>query len=250
MIQGFYSSASAMNGFQTALDNTSNNLANINTTAFKKNTVSFQDLVYNGFPGSQVGTGMKVAQISPRGFDQGTINPTGNPMDLAINGKGFFVVQAVDGSIQYTRDGNFNRDAQGRLVNNQGAIVQPPIVFPTDTSSITFGVDGSVNIQRTSMPNQTTKIGQLQIAIFHNEEGLQQMSGNMFGETANSGPPVTGIAATGVFGQVQQFKLELSNVNLPTELTSMVSTQQGYVANSKALTTSNQILTSTMSLIS
>ena len=250
MLSGLSTSSNALTAFQTSLDNTSNNLANVNTTGFKRSVVNFQDLVYTGMQNLQVGTGSKVGSITPKGFAQGTITATGRNTDVALNGTGFLVVQMPDGSFQYTRDGSFSQDATGRLVTSQGYLVQPPITFPSDTTSITIGPDGTVTVNRSSAPNAPKVLGQLQVASFVNQEGLMIQPGNLYSETSASGPPTLGTAGSNGLGQIQQGSLEQSNVDLTTELTSLVSTQQAYVANSKAVTTANQMLTSSLALIS
>ena len=249
MLTGLFTSANALSSFQTSMDNTSNNLANINTTAFKKSTVSFQDLMYTGSLNQQVGNGVKVAAVGTRGFGQGTITKTGRDTDIAINGKGFLIVQIPDGTFQYTRDGSLSRDANGRLVTNAGYIVQPPITIPADTLSTSIALDGTVTVMTSSAPNVPKVIGQIQLAGFTNQEGLKIEAGNLYSETAASGPPLIATPGTSALGQLQQSNLEQSNVNLSSELTTMVTTQQAYAANSKVINTTTQMISSALALI-
>lgn len=249
MLTGLSTASNAMNAFQTQLDNTANNLANMNTTAFKRNVVSFQDFVYGGLGNNQVGTGVRVASVGPLGFAQGTVTPTGRDTDVAINGKGFLVVALPNGAIQYTRDGSLHRDSTGRLVTNDGNILQPPITIPADTLTTTITADGSVMVVTSSAPSVPKVIGQIQLASFVNQEGLKQEAGNLYSETIASGPATIGTPGAAGLGQLEGASLEQSNVDVTTELTSLVTSQQAYVANSKVITTTNQMLTSTMGLI-
>lgn len=250
MLTGLFSSQTALNAFQTSLNNTSNNLANVNTTAFKSGVVGFQDLVSNGQLNKQLGSGVKVAAVSPRDFKQGPINKTGRDLDVAISGTGFMIVQVSDGTFMYTRDGALNRDASGRLVTNAGNVIQPPITIPNDTISTSIANDGTVTVITSSAPGTHKVVGQIQMAQFQNQEGLRVEPGNLYSETAASGSAVIGTPGTGGLGQIQQNALEQSNVDVSTELTTMVVTQQAFAANSKAINSANQLLVSALSLIS
>lgn len=249
MLNGLFTSATAMDAFSTSLDNTSNNLANINTTAFKRSTVNFADLVYQGDLGNQIGSGTRVASITPTGITDGVINKTGRDQDVAINGNGFLVVQSPDGNFHYTRDGALTRDANGMLVTSSGNTVQPPIQIPMDTLSMSIATDGTVSVLTSSAPGVTKVLGQIQLANFVNPEGLSIMPGNLYDESIASGPPAIGSPGTDGLGSIQQYALEMSNVDVSTELASMVTTQQAFAANSKVVGTTNQMLQSAMSLI-
>ncbi len=249
MLTGLSTATTALGSFQTSLSNIANNLANVETTAFKSSVVGFQDLVYSGPAGLQVGNGVKVGSISPKGFTQGTINSTGRDTDLAIQGKGFFAVQLPNGTIKYTRDGSFTKGANGRLVTSAGNILQPQITIPIDALATTISPNGTVSIVTSSAPNTPKVIGQIQTVSFENQEGLLIEAGNLYSETLSSGPPNSGTPGTGILGSIKQSSLEQSNVDTTTELTSMVTAQQGYSANSKVINTTNQMLVSALGLI-
>ena len=249
MLNGLFTSATAMDAFSTALDNTSNNMANVNTTAFKRTNLNFADLVYQGDLNQQVGTGVRVASITPGGFKTGTLNKTGRENDVAINGSGFLVVQTSDGTFHYSRDGALSRDSNGTLVTNAGNIVQPPIQIPSDTISTSIAPDGTVSVLTSSSPGVTKVLGQIQLANFPNPEGLMIEPGNLYAESVSSGPPSIGTPGTSGLGTLQQYTLEMSNVDVSTELTSMVTTQQAFAANSKVVNTSSQMLQSAMALV-
>ncbi len=248
MLSGLSSAASALNAFQTSLDNSANNLANINTTGFKRSVVGFEDLRYAGPTNLQVGTGVKVGSISPRGFAQGPIETTGRNLDVAINGPGLLIVQQANGTLRYTRDGSLQTDSTGRLVTSAGNIVQPPITIPPNASSITIGADGTVSV----IVNQATTpkvVGQIQLARFVNQEGLLSEPGNLYSETIASGPPTVGAPGTNGLAPLQQGSLEQSNVDVTQELTKLVSAQKNYAANAKSIVTQNQLIASTLGLI-
>ena len=176
MMIGLATAANALDAYQTSLDNTSNNLANINTTAFKRTVVSFQDFSYTGGPNKQIGNGVRVASILPTGFAQGSFQSTGNQTDVAINGTGFIQVQLPDGSIEYSRDGSLHRDNLNRLVTNAGYPIVPAVTFPSDTTSITITTDGTISVLTAASPNTPKVIGQFQLATFPNQEALQVRS--------------------------------------------------------------------------
>ena len=239
---------------QTQLDAITHNLANTATNGFKRSRVVFEDLMYQnlrqaGGPtsqqtelptGLQLGTGVRpVATV--RNFSQGALNQTGNNLDLAINGQGFFQVQMPDGTTAYTRDGGLQMDAQGQLVTSSGFPINPSITLPAATQSITIGRDGivSVTVAGSSTPQQ---VGQLQLANFMNPAGLDPRGGNLFAETSASGSPQTGNPGTGGLGVLNQGAVEGSNVNVVEELVAMIQTQRAYEINSKAITTSDQML--------
>jgi len=239
---------------QTQLDAITHNLANTATNGFKRSRVVFEDLMYQnlrqaGGPtsqqtelptGLQLGTGVRpVATV--RNFSQGALNQTGNNLDLAVNGQGFFQVQMPDGTTAYTRDGSFQLDAQGQLVTSSGYAVNPSITMPAATQSITIARDGivSVTVAGSSTPQQ---IGQLQLANFMNPAGLDPRGGNLFAETSASGSPQTGNPGASGLGVINQGAVEGSNVNVVEELVAMIQTQRAYEINSKAITTSDQML--------
>jgi flagellar basal-body rod protein FlgG len=232
----------------------SNNLANTNTTGFKAGRAAFQDLMYQNIrqvgaqstqntqytTGLTLGTGVRIV-ATEKDYTQGSANQTGNPLDIAISGRGFLQITQPDGTIAYTRDGSFTMDNQGNVVTSAGYPLQPAINIPIGTQSITIGTDGVVTV--TSATNaKGTQVGQIQLADFINEEGLQPVGNNMLVESAASGSPQVGTAGTNGLGQIQQNTLETSNVNSVTELVSMIECQRSYEMNSKAISTTDQML--------
>lgn len=249
MFTGMTTAATALDAFQTSVEATANNLANVNTTAFKRSQIDFQDLFYTGPGNLQVGNGVRVSDISTRDFKQGGEEATGRELDIFISGNGFFSVQQPDGTIKYTRDGSFQKDGLGRLVTSTGNIVQPPITFPADTISTSIGADGVVTVVTGSEPNKIKVLGQIQLTSFPNPAGLAQEANNLFSETPASGMATTAIPGTNGLGTVKQKSLEGSNVDMTTEMTQLVTAQRAYDANSKVLTTSYQLVGSALDLV-
>ena len=239
---------------QTQLDAITHNLANTATNGYKRSRAVFEDLLYQnirqaGGPttqettlptGLQLGTGTRAVATS-RDFSQGSLSQTGNPLDLAINGQGFFQVQMADGTTAYTRDGAFQVDANGQLVTASGYPVNPAITIPANAQTITIGKDGTVSA---TVPGSTAPqaLGQMQLANFMNPAGLDPRGGNLFAETAASGTPQTGNPATNGLGAINQGAVEGSNVNVVEELVAMIQAQRAYEINSKAIQTSDQML--------
>jgi flagellar basal-body rod protein FlgG len=239
---------------QTQLDAITNNLANVGTNGYKRSRAVFEDLMYQNMrqaggastqqtslpTGLQLGSGVRAVATS-RNFSQGSLTQTGNNLDLAINGQGFFQVQMPDGTTAYTRDGAFQVDATGQMVTSSGYPVSPAITMPANTTSITIGKDGivSATVSGSATPTQA---GQLQLANFINPAGLDPKGGNLFAETAASGNPQTGNPGANSLGVLNQGMVESSNVNVVEELVSMIQTQRAYEINSKAITTSDQML--------
>ncbi|GAO39789.1 flagellar basal body rod protein FlgG [Sphingomonas changbaiensis NBRC 104936] len=232
----------------------SNNLANVNTTGFKRDRAAFETLAYqtvtaNGAPstsetkyatGLNLGTGVRI-QGTARIDTQGSLQTTGNSLDLALDGAGYFQVQMPGGQIGYTRAGNFSRSPEGLLVTSEGYQVQPGITVPEGATSITIGNDGTVSatVQGQTAP---TQIGQIQIATFPNAAGLQPMGENFLTETAASGAPNVGVAGQDGRGNIRQGMLEGSNVNVVEELVDMIETQRAYEVNSKMISATDQML--------
>ena len=254
MIRSLWISKTGLDAQQTNMDVTANNLANVSTNGFKASRAVFEDLLYQTLrqPGAsssqqtqlpsglQLGTGVRPV-ASERIFTQGNLQQTGNSLDVAVNGQGFFQVLMPDGTTAYTRDGSFQTNAQGQLVTSSGFPVQPAITIPANTQTITIGQDGTVSVTRSgsSTPSQ---IGSLQLANFINPAGLQGMGQNLLLETAASGNPSTGTAGTNGLGMISQGYVETSNVNVVSELVNMIQTQRAYEINSKAVTISDQML--------
>jgi flagellar basal-body rod protein FlgG len=232
----------------------SNNLANINTTGFKAGRAAFQDLMYQNIrqvgaqstqntqysTGLTLGTGTRIV-ATEKDYSQGSVNQTNGALDLSVNGRGFFQITLPDGTISYTRDGTFSLDNQGNVVTASGFPLQPAINIPAGTQSVTVGADGTVTATSATNPNGT-KIGQIQLADFINEEGLQPTGNNLVVESAASGAPQVGTAGSNGLGTIAQGSLETSNVNSVTELVSMIECQRSYEMNSKAISSTDEML--------
>ena len=231
-----------------------NNLANVNTTGFKRDRAEFETLAYQtitapGAPSSAenryaiglaMGTGVQMTGTA-RINTQGSLNTTDNPLDIAIEGEGFFQVTQPDGSIAYTRSGNFNLSADGQIVTAEGMPLQPAIQIPEGVESITIGADGTISAQLAG-ESAPTELGQIQTARFVNPSGLQARGSNLFTETAASGAPQVGAAGIDGRGQLRQGALEGSNVNVVQELVDMIETQRAYEVNSKMISATDEML--------
>src|SRR6201995_5117482 len=246
---------------QTNVEVIANNLANMNTTAFKQQRAEFTDLLYQNIqtPGSQtsdqgtyapngiqIGAGVKTAAVYHL-TTQGDLSSTGNPYDVAIQGRGYFRIQQADGTDAYTRSGNFSLSPQGQLVTQDGLVVQPGIAIPQNTLSVTINAQGQVNA--TVAGNTTPQtVGQLELTRFPNEAGLNAVGGNLFLETPASGSPQAGVPGSTGYGTIQQGFLETSNVNSVDEITSLITAQRAYEMNSKVVTAADQMLQDTSRL--
>ena len=254
MINSLWISKTGMEAQQTQLDVISNNLANVSTNGFKRANAVFEDLMYqnlrqvgansseqNQLPtGLQVGLGVRTVATS-RSFAQGSLQQSGNTLDVAIKGNGFFQVTQPDGTLGYTRDGSFQVDAQGRLVTSSGLPIANGVTVPPNAQSITVSQDGAVSVTLAGNP-APQQIGTIAIANFVNPAGLEPRGGNLYTETAASGQPQGGTAGTNGLGSLMQGYVETSNVNVVQELVSMIQTQRAYEMNSKAVQTSDQML--------
>ncbi|MEW5892343.1 MAG: flagellar basal-body rod protein FlgG [Pseudomonadota bacterium] len=254
MMRSLHIARTGMDAQQLQLDVISNNLANVSTTGFKKARPIFEDLLYQVIrqPGAQtsqqtqlpsglqVGLGVNTV-ATERIFTQGNMQSTGNALDLAIAGAGFFQVLMPDGTTAYTRDGSFQRDSQGTLVTASGYQLQPNITIPPDVVTITVGRDGTVSVVQAGN-NTPNNIGQIQLASFVNPSGLQSLGENLFAETAASGAPLPNIPGTNGLGLINQAMIETSNVNVAEELVNMIVSQRAYELNSRAISTSDQML--------
>ncbi len=254
MMRSLWISKTGMEAQQTQLDHISNNLANSSTNGYKRAHAVFEDLMYQNLrqagaasseqtelpTGLQVGLGTRAVATS-RNFSQGNLVQSSNSLDLAIRGNGFFQIQLPDGTTGYTRDGAFQVSSTGQLVTNTGYTVQPGITIPAQAQSVTIGNDGTVSVV---LPGQALPqtVGQLQLASFVNPAGLEPKGQNLYGETAASGTPNTGVPGANGIGSVQQGYTETSNVNVVEELVQMIQTQRAYELNSKAIQTSDQML--------
>jgi flagellar basal-body rod protein FlgG len=254
MNQALWVAKTGLDAQQTRMTVISNNLANANTTGFKHSRVNFEDLLYQNVrqpggassqqtqlpSGLMTGTGVRVVSTE-KSFDQGALQQTGNALDVAVNGRGFFQVLMPDGSSAYSRDGSFQINAQGQMVTNSGYAVQPGIQIPNSAQSVTVGSDGTVSVQLAGQA-APVQVGTLTLSDFVNPAGLQAKGENLFIETAASGPAQQSTPGVSGMGTVQQGQLEGSNVNVVEELVSMIETQRAYEMNSKAISTTDQML--------
>ncbi len=254
MIRSLWISKTGLDAQQTQMDVIANNLANVSTNGFKRARAVFEDLLYQTIrqPGAQssqqtqlptglqLGTGVRPVATA-RIFTQGNLQQTGNPLDVAIQGNGFFQVLLPDGSTAYTRDGSFQVDSQGQLVTSSGFSVQPAITIPANSLSTTIGRDGVVSVTRAGVA-APSQVGSLQLVSFTNPAGLQSFGENLYLETAASGTPNANTPGTNGLGLINQGYTETSNVNVVEELVSMIQTQRAYEINSKSISTSDQML--------
>lgn len=254
MLQALWTAASGMQSQQTNMDVIANNLANVNTTGFKKSRADFQDLMYQnvkttGSPstnttqvptGIQLGLGTRLAAVSKL-FTPGSLTQTGNTLDLAIQGNGFFQVLMPDGTTSYTRAGAFKQNSTGQIVTSDGYPLLPEIVIPTNATTVNIGTDGTVSI---TQAGQTTpsNIGNIQMAQFPNPAGLSAFGQNLFQSTESSGNPTTGTPGLTGMGTISQGFLEMSNVDVATEMVNMIIGQRAYEINSKAVQASDEML--------
>ena len=260
MIRSMRAAASGMFAEQLNLDNIANNLANVNTTGFKKGQIQFQDLMYQTLRptgaslegGSSeptqlaVGHGVRTVAIT-RSFEQGTLTQTGNPLDLAISGDGFFQVTLPDGRMAYTRDGTFKVNAEGVLVTSNGYSVEPEIVFSPDTQQVIIGRDGVISALMVgeTLPEE---LGQIELARFINPAGLSGLGQNIYQETIASGMPIFGEADQQGFGQIEQGYLEASNVSVVEEMVQMIMAQRAYEVNAKSIRSAEDMLSQAVNM--
>ncbi len=255
MIRAMFSSATGMIAQQTNIDTIANNMANVSTTGFKKSRVNFQDLLYETIraagtqtsagtttpEGIQIGHGVRPSSVAKL-FTPGSMIQTGNPLDLAIEGDGFFEIELPDGTSAYTRDGSFRRNAVGTVLTVDGYPLTPAITIPEDASSISVGSDGVVSVFVPGTPD-ATQVGEIQLSRFANDAGLDARMGvNLLLENGASGPPITGTPGEDGFGRLTQGFLENSNVQVVEEIINMIVAQRAYEANSKVIQTSDEML--------
>jgi flagellar basal-body rod protein FlgG len=254
MIRSLWISKTGLDAQQTSMDVITNNLANVSTNGFKRSRPVFEDLLYQtlrqpGASSSQttvipsgltLGTGVRVVGTEHI-YNQGNLLKTDNPLDLAIQGDGFFQVEMPDGTLSYTRDGSFTKDANGQIVTASGYPLSPAITIPASAISLTITRDGIVSYTQQGVTTPT-QIGTIQLAGFINNGGLQSVGENLFVETASSGTPTPNTPGTNGTGLLNQGYVETSNVNVAEELVNMIVAQRGYEMNSKAITTSDAML--------
>jgi len=253
MIKAMRTAATGMIAQQMNVDNIANNLANVNTTGFKKTKVEFQDVLYQNYRkagtasavGAEVPAGLAIgygtrAVATVRNFIVGDLAQTGNPLDLAISGDGFFQIQNSDGTTAYTRDGALKLSADGRIVNSDGLPLLPEITIPIDATSISVGADGVVDVQQVGQED-STQIGQIELARFMNPAGLQSLGKNLMVATGASGAPQVGNPTQNGLGGIYQGYNEMSNVSVVDEMVNMIVAQRAYEMNSKAIQTAEDM---------
>ncbi len=260
-MQALHTAATGMAAQELNVQVISNNIANLRTTGFKKQTAAFQDLIYEHVKrvgaqasdqgtivpvGVDIGGGVKTVG-TPRSMTQGTLSQTGNDLDLAISGEGFFKILMPDGTYQYTRDGTFQMDNQGRVVTAQGNPVQPTITIPNNASGITVSEQGQVSV---TLPGSSTSsiIGQIGVTRFINKAGLQPVGNNQFTETPSSGAPQDGTANSEGYGKLTQGSLEQANVDVVSEMSDLIAAQRAYEMNAKVISAADQMMQSTTAL--
>lgn len=260
MIRALRIAALGMAAQQLNVDNISNNLANVNTTGYKKSAIEFQDLLYETI---EAGTPQKKEEATPpstiqvglgnkpiatfRSFSQGALVETGNALDLAINGGGFFQILKPDGTYAYTRAGVFNINAEGYIVNQAGLKLYPEVVVPPDTTGIKISADGIISVLVGNNPNPE-EIGHIELANFINPVGLKAIGGGLFEETEASGRPTFGTPGSEGFGTIYQGYLEKSNVDVVEEMINLIVAQRAYEINSKCIKVSDELLAMTNNL--
>jgi flagellar basal-body rod protein FlgG len=260
-MQALHTAATGMAAQELNVQVISNNIANLRTTGFKKQTAAFEDLIYEHVRrvgaqasdqgtilpvGVDIGGGVKTVG-TPRSMTQGTLSQTGNDLDLAISGEGFFKILMPDGTFQYTRDGTFQMDNQGRIVTAGGNPVQPTITIPNNASGIAVSEQGQVTV---TLPGSTTNtnLGQIGVTRFINKAGLQPVGSNQFVETTSSGTPQDGTANSEGYGKITQGSLEQANVDVVSEMSDLIAAQRAYEMNAKVISAADQMMQSTTAL--
>jgi len=254
MLRALYTAATGMQAQQINIDTIANNIANVNTTGFKQGRAEFQDLLYQNirpagtaasssteYPiGLQLGLGTRPV-ATDRIYRQGDFRQTGNPLDLVIEGKGFFQVRMPSGELAYTRDGSFHMNSQGAVVTADGNPLEPQITIPSDAQEVVIGSDGTVSVTQAGQA-AAQQVGTVQIASFQNPSGLNAMGGNLFMETAASGTATAGTAGENGLGRINQGFLEQSNVSVVEEMVNMIVAQRAYEVNSRAVRVADDML--------
>ncbi len=255
MIRAMGTAASGMKAQQMNIDTIANNLANVNTTGYKKSHTEFQDLLYEKvMPGGQidaegralparveVGHGVKLVATN-KNFSQGTVVSTGNPLDIMVEGDGFFQLRMPDGTIKYTRDGSFKMDAERNIVTASGYRLEPAVIVPEDAIELSISRDGIVSVMVAGDDSNVQEIGQIEMARFPNASGLAARGGNVFGESPASGNPILGNPGLDGFGETASGFLEMSNVETVDELVNMISAQRAYELNSKTISMADEMM--------
>ncbi|MFH1010780.1 MAG: flagellar basal-body rod protein FlgG [bacterium] len=253
MLKSLSTAASGMTAQELAIDNIANNLANVNTTGFKRSRVEFQDLIYQMVEpvspttqGTETPTGLQIgggtrAVASVKDFEQGNPLHTGNSLDLMIRGDGFFEVLLPDGQIAFTRDGSWKLSAEGKVVNSDGLPMEPPLDIPEDATAVMIDTEGFVFVRTASTP-EPTEVGQIELARFVNPAGLENLGKNLYAQTIASGDPLVSTPGKDGLGTIDQGYLENSNVKVVEEMINLIAAQRAYELNSKAVQTAQDML--------
>ncbi|MBI4522650.1 MAG: flagellar basal-body rod protein FlgG [Deltaproteobacteria bacterium] len=260
-MRALWTASTGMQAQQLTLDVIANNLANVQTAGFKRSRVDFQDLLYESAQvpgtasaqGSEVPSGFQVghgsrAVSTQRLFSEGDLQQTSNPLDLAIEGAGFFKITQPNGEVAYTRAGSFRKNSQGRMVTTDGFSLDPEITIPADALSITVGSDGTVSVTQPGVTNAQT-VGTIELVRFLNPAGLQAVGRNLFLPTHASGDPTPGTAGREGFGTLIQGFIEKSNVNVVEEMVNLIIGQRAYEINSRAIRTADEMLQTANNLV-
>ncbi len=254
MLRSLWTAASGMQAQQLNIDVLSNNLANVNTSGFKRSRADFQDLLYETLrvsgaasssttqipTGIQLGHGTRPAAVQ-KIFMQGEYKQTKNELDMAIEGDGFFQITMPDGEIAYSRAGAFKLDSEGRIVTSDGYLMEPEISVPSDATQISIGTDGTVSVRQAG-ETEATEVGTVQLARFINPAGLNSIGRNLYLPTSASGDVITGTAGEDGFGTLAQGFLEMSNVSVVEEMVNLISAQRAYEINSKSIQAADEML--------
>jgi flagellar basal-body rod protein FlgG len=261
-MQALHTAATGMAAQELSVQVISNNIANLQTTGYKKQTAEFQDLIYEHIRrvgaqasdqgtilpvGIDIGGGVKTVG-TPRSMTQGTLSQTGNDLDLAITGEGFFKILMPDGTFQYTRDGTFQMDNTGRIVTAAGNPVQPTITVPQNSQGLTVNAQGQVSVTPVGSTTTSQIIGQLSLTRFINKAGLQPVGSNLFTDTPSSGQPQDGLASAEGYGSITQGSLEQSNVDVVSEMSNLIAAQRANEMNAKVISSADQMLQTTSAL--
>ncbi len=261
MLRALYTAASGMEAQQLNIDTIAHNLANVNTSGFKLRRAQFQDLLYQNLRqagaantaiteipvGLQVGLGTKPVATDVI-FSQGDYSATNNPLDIVIQGNGFFQIKQVNGTIAYTRSGSFHMNREGNLVTAEGDLLDPQITIPQDQVGVTIGVDGTVSVLQAGQ-TQPQQIGRIEIATFQNPAGLQSIGKNLFMPTQSSGEPITGTPGEIGLGTLLSGYIEQSNVSVVEEMVNMIISQRAYEANSKVIRSADEMASQANNLV-
>ncbi|MBI5598577.1 MAG: flagellar basal-body rod protein FlgG [Deltaproteobacteria bacterium] len=254
MLRSLWIAATGMEAQQLHIDTISNNLANVNTAGFKKSRADFEDLMYQtakmpgatSSPTTQVPTGIQIGQgvrpvATQRIFTPGNLQQTGNSLDLAIEGDGFFQITTPEGNIAYTRDGTFKLNSDGNMVTSDGYQLEPAISIPSDAVAVYVSADGIVSVKRAGSPTPQ-QAGNVELARFVNPAGLQAIGKNLYLQTASCGDPTTGVPGAQGIGTLAQSFLEMSNVSVVEEMVNMIVAQRAYEINSKSIQAADEML--------